>query len=520
MTDGGPAVWRTGGQRVAVIAAFLSASLPVRLPALQCPDGSPPPCRIRQTAPRVAPAERTPSLSVLYLENVSPDTGDAALADGITEELIIRLSQIDGLRVTSRYGALRYRGRHPLDPRHVGRELGVRYVLQGTLRRAGERVRVSIEITDAVRGHNVWAATFDRAQRDVFALQDAIAVQVAEAVRGRLTGQERARLASAPTTDAEAYQAYLRGRAVIRDRTARAAALALAEYRRATSRDSGFALGYAGLAHVYALAATWGWDLPAVPPDSLDIMAIRAASRALLLDSSSAESWLAATMAERAVSPQRSLEYNRRAVALDSTNIEALHQLAWAFYGVDELDSAIDPFYAYPYAGLVRFLDAAGRPLEALAWAAQGLAIDSSHAPLHDYLADVNLHLGRARNARLAAERALSLGASPTRMRLKVALAQLSEGDTAAGRTEVEAVAHLLRPKLAHARGGLSYYEAGDLGGAYAQLGESDSAIAWIRRISPSQRRFHGPLLFTRHWLWQPLQADARFQALLAETRP
>lgn len=510
--------------------ALLSVSPPDRLfAAVQCPDGSPPPCRIRLAGPRAAAGERTPSLSVLYLENVSPDTADAALADGITEELIIRLSQIDGLRVTSRYGALRYRGRRALDPRHVGRELGVRYILQGTLRRAGERVRVSIEITDATRGHNVWAAIFDRPLRDVFALQDSVAIQVAEAVRGRLTRQERARLASAPTTDAEAYQAYLRGRAVIRDRTAHAAALALAEYRRATGRDSGFALGYAGLAHVYALAATWGWDLPGIPPDSLDTMAIRAAARALVLDPSSAESWLAATMAERAVSPERSLEHNRRAVALDSTNIEALHQLAWSFYGVEQLDSAIaieqratarDPFYAYPYAGLVWFLDAAGRPLEALAWGAQGLAIDSTHAPLHDYLADVNLHLRRPRNARLAAEQALSLGASPTRVRLKLALAQLGQGDTAAARTELEAVAQLFRAKLAHARGGLSYWEAGYLAGAYAQLGQSDSAIAWIQRLSPSQRRFHGRPLLKRHWSWQPLQADARFQALLAEPSP
>jgi len=66
----------------------------------------------------------------------------------------------------------------------------------------------------------------------------------------------------------------------------------------------------------------------------------------------------------------------------------------------------------------------------------------------------------------------------------------------------------------------LSYYEAGNFGGAYAQLGEADSAISWIRRLSPSQRRYHGPPLFTRHWLWQPLRADAGFQALVAEARP
>ena len=111
-----------------------TARPPHRLSALQCPDGSPPPCA--RATPRPAPTDRTPSLTVLYLENASPDTQDVALADGITEELIARLSQVTGLKVTGRYGALRYRGQRNLDPRLVGREMGVRYVLQGTLRQA------------------------------------------------------------------------------------------------------------------------------------------------------------------------------------------------------------------------------------------------------------------------------------------------------------------------------------------------------------------------------------------------
>ena len=147
----------------------------------QCPDGAPPPCaRPKPTSSHAAPVERTPSLTVLYLVTGPGDTADVALAEGITEELITRLSDVTGLRITSRYAALRFRARGPADPQRVGRELGVRYVLQGTLRHAGERVRVAVEVTEAATGYNVWAHTYDQSVRDVFAVQDSVAVRVVE----------------------------------------------------------------------------------------------------------------------------------------------------------------------------------------------------------------------------------------------------------------------------------------------------------------------------------------------------
>src|SRR5438034_996228 len=111
-----------------------------------------------------------------------------------------RFSGRAGLRVTSRYAALRFRARGPVDPQRVGRDLGVRYVLQGSLRHIGDRVRVAVEVTEAATGYNAWAQTYDQSLRDVFAVQDSVAVRVAEAVRGRPTRAERARWAAAPPT--------------------------------------------------------------------------------------------------------------------------------------------------------------------------------------------------------------------------------------------------------------------------------------------------------------------------------
>ncbi len=513
---------------VLLLGVLLSLSPPVRLSALQCPDGAPPPCaRPKPTSPRAAPVERTPSLTVLYLATGPADTGDVALAEGITEELITRLSDVTGLRVTSRYAALRFRARGPADPQRVGRELGVRYVLQGTLRRVRDRVRVAVEITEAATGYNVWAHTYDESLRDVFAVEDSVAVRVVEAVRGRLTGAERARLAAAPPTTSDAYRAYIAGRAAIRARTATAAARAIADYGSAVALDSSFAPAYAGLAHAYNVAADWGWDLPGVTYDSLGALAVRAAARAIALDSTSAETWLGAAMAARSESPQLGLEYNRRAVRFDSSNIEALHQLAWGYYGTGEIDSAIaieqrvttrDPYFAYAYAGVAEFLNIAGRPLEALAWASQGLSIDSGFAVLYRQAADADLRLGRWAAARAAAARALELGDVPAPNRVLSAIASLQAGDTAAARAAIDTVERNLRAKLRRTPSGLSRSDAGFLAGAYAQLGQTNSAIAWMEHVAAWQRRFHAAR-FLHHWMYDPLRSDPRFQALLAELR-
>ena len=509
------------------VGTFLFSILPTFQLSAQCPDGSPPPCNRASANP--APVDRTPSLTVLYLENTSSDTTDVALADGLTEELIARLSQVSGLRVTGRYGALRYRGHRNLDPRLVGREMGVRYVLQGTLRHSAERVRVAVEIMDVTTGYNTWGQTYEQAAQDVFAVQDSVAVQVVEAVRGRLTRQELARLTPrVPTVNSEAYDAYLRGTAVLRARTAAAGASAIEQFRRAVALDPTFAAGYARLAEAYTLAAIWGWDVPDAPYDSLPSLAQRAAGRALALDSTSAESWLGAAMAMRLSDPRRSVVLHRRAVALDPSNTEALHQLAAGLRAIGDQDSAMatedrvlerDPYYGYVYAFQAQIANYAGRPLEAVARANRGLAIDSSQADTYRQLADADLQLGRTGEARLAARRALSLGARPTATQVTLALADVIEGDTSSARTAVDSLGRESRGRLGRSPGGLPFFEAGYLSAAYAQLGIPDSAVAWAQRIVPWDRRFHWVEL-ERSWLWKPVRSDPRFQALLAESKP
>lgn len=497
------------------LAIVLALHAPLRA---QCPNGSPPPCR--QATARPTPAR---SLAVLYFQDLTRDTATTAISDGLSEEIIARLSQVPGLRVASRYASLRYRGRAS-DPRQVGRELGVRYVLDGTLRRDARGLRIVLAITDAAGGFNVWGQTYERRLDEIFSVEDSVAVAVAEVVLGRLSSGERAPLTPPPVSaSTDAYQAYLRGRVAIRGRTAAAAGTAVAAYREAIALDPRFARAWAGLAHALSLARDWGWGVPGIPPDSLQALSVFAAQQAVRLDSTSSDSWLSAAMAERAADVRRALALHQRAVALDSGSVEAIHQLAWGYLANGELDSAIalerqamahDPYYAFTYAGLGQMLDLSGRPAEGLAILAQGIVVDSVNAPLYWRQADVLLGLGRVAEARVAAGRAATLGFDSLAVRVMAAILRLREGDTALARAELPALERSATANVAQACGGLAFSACGLLSGLYAQLGDVDGVLRWGGRVPRWPHLFFAQL-FSRHWLWEPVRGDARFRAFL-----
>jgi len=506
-----------------VLAA--AAALVARPATAQCPEGTPPPCA--RAAPTVS-APDPQGVAVLYFADLSRDTAAAPIADGLTEEIIARLSQVAGLRVPSRYATIRYRGRRVVDPRQVGRELGMRYVLDGTLRRAGQRLRVVLAMTDATNGLNVWGHTYERPLDDIFTIQDSVAIHVAERVLGQLTAGDRGRLAPvAASASVDAYEAYLRGVAAIRSRTAASASVAVAQYRRAIALDPRFGRAWAGLAHALALALGWGWSITGVADDSIQSLADQAAQQALALDSSSSAAWLAASMAERARDRRLSLALNQRAVALDSGGVEVLHQLSWEYLGLGDVDTAIaierrviarDAYYAYAYAGLAHMLNAAGRPAEALAVATEGVAIDSTNAPLYWQLADAQLQLGDAAAARRAVDRAQVFGFDTLGVRILRAMASLVAGDTVVVRRELPDLDRAMEVDLRRARGGIGYASAVLLSGLYGRLGDVDGSLRWASRGAESLRRYYA-VYFTRHWMWAPVRDDPRFQRFVAALR-
>jgi len=203
-----------------------------------------------------APGRRERSIAVLYFENLSGVKEDEYLRDGITEDILTDLSKIKGLNVFPRTTVLAFRDQKATAA-DVCRQLRADYALEGSLRRAGNRLRINTQLVDAATGFPVWSERYDREMSDIFAVQDEIAHKIAEALRIKVTPQEQAELAAKPTENAQAYDLYLRGRSYARRRTTRDMEFALQMFENAVQLDPNFALAWAAIANGCAHAQYW-----------------------------------------------------------------------------------------------------------------------------------------------------------------------------------------------------------------------------------------------------------------------
>ena len=192
------------------------------------------------------------SIAVLYFENLSGVKEDEYLRDGVTEDIITELSKIKGLKTFSRNAVLTFRDRE-VTIGQIGRQLGASYVLTGSLRRAGVRLRINAQLIDATTDFPIWSDRYDRQMEDVFELQDEIAHSIAEALRITLSPQEQEAIAERPTANLQAYDFFLRGRSYARRRTQQDLEFALQMYENAVKADNEFALAHAGIANVCVL---------------------------------------------------------------------------------------------------------------------------------------------------------------------------------------------------------------------------------------------------------------------------
>jgi adenylate cyclase len=187
------------------------------------------------------------SLAVLYFENLGGSKEDEYFRDGITEDIIIELSKIKDLQVFPRSAMLAYRDK-PVTAPEIGEQLGAGYVLGGSLRRAGNRLRITAQLVEARTGHSVWAERYDRQLEDVFAIQDEIAQAIAKALQVMLTEQEKRGIVKPPTVDVQAYDYYLRGRQFFHQFRRKGLEFARQMFARAIVIDPGYARAYAGVA--------------------------------------------------------------------------------------------------------------------------------------------------------------------------------------------------------------------------------------------------------------------------------
>jgi adenylate cyclase len=347
-----------------------------------------------------------PSIAVLPFENMSGDSGQEYFSDGMTEDLITGLSKLSGLFVIARNSVFTYKGK-PVRPSQVSRELGVRYVLEGSVRKAGNRVRITAQLIDATTGYHVWAERYDRDLTDVFALQDEVTQKIVGVLAVKLTAPERNRLGRTPTGNLEAYDHVLRGMEYRRRTTKEANAEAQKMFVRAVELDPKYAAAYAALG--WALLQEWQFQWSR-NPETLQ-RALELAQKAIAHDDSLAEphSLLSQIYLWRKAH-ERAIAEAERAVVLapnDADGYETLAEVqAWSGRADDAIRQIrramrLNPQYPFFYLwtlGHAYYLT--GRNADAVATLEKVLERNPNFIAAHAILAVLYSEQGREQEAR------------------------------------------------------------------------------------------------------------------------
>lgn len=465
---------------------------------LQCPDGSPPPCRRAATAATVAPY----SVAVLTFESRSRDSSDIYLTEGFQDEISSRLSQISRLTVISPGVVRRLRGAGDMQLDQVGVALRSRHLVLGSFQRVSNRLRVNVQLVRAQNGVQLWSESYDT-QGDALQVQSDVAVRVATAILASLLPVERTTLAAAPTRNPAAWDHFQRGNYYLARRTSPNLDTALTEYESALAADSTFVRARARMGYAVSLLRFLNAAWRGLRGDSLVAIGLAAADDALHRDSLSSDGWMARGYLlsfKNAATFEGTREAFERSVRLDPRNAEAWHQYADILnnlgYGADALRATrraldLEPGRAITFrdrGGVFRYL---GDIRAAKEMSDSGLAIDSTP--------NINHIRPQAAAGDTAMLRRILANAERLNMRGTAALARLHlalvRGDTAAARAQLG-----------------TNLSAVDL----AAVGLLDSAVAVLSRATPTVRSWHG--------LYAPdfrlLANDPRFLAIRAAWRP
>ncbi|HEX5074167.1 MAG TPA: hypothetical protein VFW03_13210, partial [Gemmatimonadaceae bacterium] len=441
----------------------------------------------RRTAPASATAaDSTRSVAVLPLENVGGGDSDRYFSEGITDELTSTLGKIPGLRVASRTSVFALKGKG-MDAREIAKTLKVSTLLEGTIRRSGERLRVTAQLTNASDGLALWSDTYERQMKDVFQVQDDIAGSIAGALRMALapTPNRKQGLATgtvpAGTEDLAAYDLYLRGRYFWHQRGNEALHRAAEYFGQAIDRDPTFARAYAGLADALGLLPIYG----STPPDSAFPLARKAAEKALSLDSTLAEAHTTLGLILKSTGEwEPAAAEFRRGLALDS-NYATGHQ--WyaevliitgrVREAVAELERArdLEPLSPIINAELGYALGLAGRYQEGSVAGQRAVELDSTLWTGHAFLAFTHAFAGEYPEAVAGFQRAVRLGQG-----LDPLLGALSFCLAKTGQTDSARAAFAPAEARAKGRGGSPIAMAM----AYTGLGDRDAALRWLARAA------------------------------------
>jgi TolB-like protein/Tfp pilus assembly protein PilF len=458
--------------------------------------------------PRAQPAAAAPSVAVMPLANLSSDKEQGYFADGLAEELLNLLAKVPGLRVVGRSSSFSFKGKNE-DLRTIGQKLNVSAVLEGSVRRSGDQMRITTQLVSTADGYHLWSETFDRKVTDVFAVQDEIARAVVTALRVKLLPAQAPTTQGRRTPSADAYAQYLLGVQLYNLTTQEGVRQAAQAFEKAVALDSSYAPAWAGLAHAEFNVAAWVRGTPA-EAEAAQRRAFEAAERAVALapdlgDGYAARGKMRATFRWDWAGGRADVE---RAVALDPSNVIGLRSLANVLIAVGSYPEAI----------------AAGRkaseldPLDVGSWAALGLS---------------QMCGGQLGEARTAFTRALELGPELDWIALYLGWLDLLDGRLAQAEARFRALANPLMRATGealalHARGRAPQAKQalqalvaqhGDAPFQIAEVlafsGERERALEWLERALA--RRDANLRFIKADPMLRSLRGEPRYAALLAK---
>jgi serine/threonine protein kinase/Flp pilus assembly protein TadD len=392
------------------------------------------------------------SIAVLPFKSLSDNKEDEYFSDGTTEDIITQLSKIGELKVISRTSAMRYKNTDK-SLREIGRELDVATVLEGSVRRSGDRVRVVSQLVDARTDEPLWAETYDREMKDIFEIQSDVAQSIAMALRAQLSAEVKERIERRPTDSLEAYDYYLKGREYYYRYRKQDNEHAVELFKRALELDPAYALAYAGLGDAYSQrAGRFGME-----PGWLD-SAIEASERAISIDPQSAEAhkslglaYMARGWRRRALEAyQRSLELNPNYYPtvgnIGTTNLalgEYGEALKWTRKGL-----SLNPAFAFSYSNVGYLYGCLGDYAEAERWLYKALELQPDFIYPHREFVYLHLSRGEFEKAREHSSKALALAPDEVDSLIWAGDVELYAGELAQARHHYERARELCAKEM------------------------------------------------------------------------
>jgi serine/threonine-protein kinase len=463
----------------------------------------------------VATAIPEKSIAVLPFDNLSRDPDNAFFAEGVQDEVLTRLAKVADLKVIARTSTQKFKSSSENLP-EIARQLGVAHVLEGSVQKSGDQVRVNVQLINAVTQSHLWADTYDRKLTDIFAVESDIAKTIADRLQAQLSGAEKSAIAKQPTGNPEAYELYLKGRHFWNRRTEPDLRKAIDFFQQAIGKDSAYALAYAGLADCYAVMPNYSDD----PPKPNIDRAIAAARRAIELDDSLAEAHSALGNAlsndlrftEVEAAFKRGFSLNPNYASAHQWYGETLQSLGRFEEAVAELRRAreLDPLSLIINSILAGTLYSAGRYDEASQQTQRAMDLDPNFGVAYWVRAQIHESRGEFDQA-IADYKKSGEGSGSDPNNAVIACAYARSGRTAEAQK-------ILDDLLAQSqRRFVSSYWLAEL---QAVLGDKDSAIRHLekaydeRSIPIGGGGTGGPKIDNR---FDSLRGDPRFQALLAK---